>query len=87
MRDRLAIHDDPGERQGQDGGGDRHHFGGPIAAVAAPQPHLVTVLMRDDPEAVMLQLVDPARSDRHYGEDRLARMDEPGRLAPVPGET
>ena len=59
VRDRLAVQDDPGDRQGQNSGGDGDELGGPVLPVAAPQPDDVTVLAGDDPEAVVLQLVDP----------------------------
>src|SRR3954453_8226412 len=87
VRDRLAVQDDPVDRQGHDRGGDGDELGGPVPAVAGPQPDAVTVLMGDDPEAVVLQLVDPLRAGRDLqGEDGLAGPNKPGRLAPVPGE-
>src|SRR5215207_8864817 len=66
VRPGFAVYDDPGEREGHDGRGDRDHFGGPVPAVAAPQPDLVAILQHDDPEAVVLQLVDPAVADRTF---------------------
>jgi len=80
VRDGLAVQDDPRDRH--DSGADGDHLGGPVAAVAAPQPDVVAVLQRDDAEAVMLQLVNPAGADRHLqGQDRLASamMESPTR--------
>jgi len=84
VRDRLAVQDDPGDRQGHDGG-DRNEVGAPVSAVAAPQPDLVAVLVRDDPEAVMLQLVQPsvAVREREHGQ---SGADKARRLAAIPGE-
>jgi hypothetical protein len=87
VRYRLAVEDDPGDRQGHDRGGDRNHFSGPVPPVSAPQPDLVAVLMRDDPNAIVLELVNPLRAGRDFHrDDRLAWPNETGRLAPVPGE-
>ena len=80
MRHGFAIEHDAPEGEGAHGGGDGDEFGRPVAAVAGPQPHALTILVGDDPVAVVLELVQPAVTGRHRaGEDRLARDDEAGR--------
>src|SRR4051794_28841669 len=64
VRQGLAVYDDPGEWQGHIRPGDRHELDRPIPAVPRPQPKVVAVLHRDDPEAIMLQLVQPSIADR-----------------------
>jgi hypothetical protein len=87
VRHGLAVKDDLRGWEGQHSGSDREEVGGPVASVAAPEPDVVTVLQRDDAEAVMLQLVDPLRPPRHpQGQDRLAWADEARRSAPIPSE-
>ena len=88
MRHGFAIEHDPPEGEGAHAGGDGDEFGRPVAPVAGPQPHALTILVGDDAEAVVLQLVQPAVAGRHLGgEDRLARDDEarrPKALRPDP---
>ena len=70
-----------------DSGGGGDELDGPVPAVPPPQANVVAVLMGDDPEAVVLQLVrQPGPVGDLEGEDRLAGPNEPGRLAPIPGE-
>ena len=57
-----------------DSGGDGDELDRPIPPVPRPQPNAVAVLMDDDPEAVVLQLVNPAVARSHLlGEDRLSK--------------
>jgi hypothetical protein len=78
VRDRLAVQHE-GARKLTKRGGYYHELDGPIPAVAAPQANLVAVLVRDDPEAVVLELVQPSVAGRHLlGEHRLTWADEPG---------
>jgi hypothetical protein len=87
VRYRLAVQHDPGDRQGHDGRGDGDQLGGPVPPVPGPEVHAIAILMSDDPEAVVLQLVDPLLTDRNLqGEDRLAWADEARWLAPFSDE-
>ena len=60
---------------------DRNHIGVPDSGRCGSKPDLVAALMSDDPEAVVLDLVDPAVADPHLvGEHGKSGADEAGRL-------
>jgi hypothetical protein len=65
MRHGLAVYDDPGEREGHYSGGDADELDRPVSAVPRPQANMVAVLMANDPEAVVLQLVNPSVARWH----------------------
>jgi hypothetical protein len=68
----VAVWDDPSGREGHHSGADCGEVGAPVAAVPAPQADLVAVLQRDDAEAVVLQLVNPAVVRREHGQSGKA---------------
>ena len=78
-RHRLAV--DQGIVDGQGAHRLRDPWKPVVEQGAAATPHLdaLALLSGEDPEAVMLHFMQPARPGRAGGEDRLTRLDEAGR--------
>src|SRR5580704_1942152 len=84
-RYRLAIDQGAVRSQTADRLRDLRQPVGEIRAVAGPKGHAASVLAGDDPVAVVLDLVQPARAGgRPIDEERLTREDETGRRS-APG--
>jgi hypothetical protein len=82
--DRLAIDQARTNRQGVHR---RCHIGeacGEVVAIAGDEPDTAGISPRDDAEAVVLDLMNPARSGwRRFGWRWQARLDETGATAPI----
>src|SRR4051812_45772757 len=64
---------------------DGDELGGPVPAVPRPKPNVVAFLTRDNPEAVVLEFMQPTVATRDaIGKDRLAGRDEARRHAAAP---
>ena len=84
MSDRLAVQYEV-SRQLAQRCRDGDELGGPVPTVPRPKPNVVAFLARDDPEAVMLQFMQPAVAARDaIGKDRLTGRDEARRHATAP---
>ena len=82
-RDRLAIDQSAFGSQTADRLRDLRQPVGEIRAVAGPKGYSASFLAGDDPIAVVLDLVQPARTGgRMVDEDRLTREDETSRRGP-----
>ncbi len=78
--DSFAVDDAGARAQAGQRLDDQREATGEIIARAAVEPHAGTVLARDDPEAVVLDLVQPLAAGRQFrGFGREARRDEPSR--------
>src|SRR5688572_21767480 len=87
VRHGLAVQDNLLHPQRPQGLSDCQELLRPVAAVAAPQTHLIPALTGDDPVAVEFDFMQPLRPARRpLRESGLTRLDKTRRTTPLAGK-